>query len=75
CFVTERCQFAQANTYSQVQQGLQPLGKHRLRADGRSVHKALIKESDKSLNGFLFAVQPEWADLYPINPHVYLECE
>lgn len=75
CFVTERCQFAQANTYSQVQQGLQPLGKHRLRADGRSVHKALIKESDKSLNGFLFAVQPEWTDLYPINPHVYLECE
>ncbi|RJX68699.1 relaxase [Vibrio sinensis] len=74
-FIAERCLFAQANTYGLVQQGLQPLGKHQLRADGRSVHKALIKESDKSLNGFLFAVQPEWADLYPINPHVYLECE
>ncbi len=74
-FVTERCQFAQANTYGAVQQGLQPLAKHIQRADGRSVHKAVIKDSDRSLNGFLFPAQPEWADLYAINPHVMLECE
>ncbi len=74
-FVSERCLFAKANTYGVVQQGLQPLGKHELRPDGRSVHKASIKDSDRTLNGFLFAVQPEWADLYPINPHVMLVCE
>jgi peptide subunit release factor RF-3 len=74
-FVSERCLFAKANTYGVVQQGLQPLGKHELRPDGRSVHKASIKDSDRTLNGFLFAVQPEWSELYPINPHVMLVCE
>ena len=75
CFVTERCQCAQATTYSVVQQGLQPLGKHIQRPDGRSVHKALIKDSERSLNGFMFPVLPEWADLYAVNPHVMLEGE
>lgn len=72
-FVQERCQYAKPTSYSEVQQALQPLGKHITSAQGRNVHQAQIKESDSTLNGFLFATTPQWETHYAINPHVYLE--
>jgi len=72
-FVQERCQYGKPTSYSEVQQALQPLGKHITSAQERNVHKALIKGSDSTLNGFLFATTPQWETHYAINPHVYLE--
>ena len=72
-FITERCQYGKPNSYIHIQQGLQPLGQHIVNAQGRNVHKAHIKESDRSLNGFLFEMKPEWSERYAVNPHVMLE--
>ena len=72
-FISERCQFGNTNSYIHVQQGLQPLGKHIVNAKGRNVHKAHIKDSESSLNGFLFAMKPEWGERYAVNPCVVLE--
>ncbi|PQJ49048.1 hypothetical protein BTO01_28055, partial [Vibrio jasicida] len=72
-FISERCQYGKPNSYSEVQQGLQPLGRHIVAASGRNVHKARIKDSSQSLNGFLFPLTPEWETRYALNPHVMLE--
>lgn len=72
-FVQERCQFGKPNSYSEVQQGLQPLALHIVSHNGRNVHKAAIKDSHSSLNGFLFEMKPQWQERYAINPHVTLE--
>ncbi|MFM2666593.1 MobH family relaxase [Vibrio mediterranei] len=72
-FVSERCHYGQANSYSEVQLGVQALSTHLKTEQGRNVHKALIKDSSKTLNGFLFPVEEIWAQRYAINPHVYIE--
>lgn len=72
-FIDERCQYAKSNSYSEVQQGLQPLGLHIVSASGRNVHKAAIKDSTSTLNGFLFPLLPEWTAQYAVNPYVVME--
>ncbi|GLO64106.1 helicase [Vibrio sp. MACH09] len=72
-FIEERCRYGKNNAYSLVQQGLQPLELHIKRENGQSVHQAMIKDSEKTLNGFLFPTKPEWENIYSINPYVYLE--
>ncbi|HHY0517236.1 TPA: MobH family relaxase [Vibrio parahaemolyticus] len=72
-FIDERCQYAKTNSYSEVQQGLQPLGLHLVSSNGRNVHKALIKDSTSTLNGFLFPLSTEWEMRYAVNPYVVVE--
>lgn len=72
-FIDERCQYAKANSYSEVQQGLQPLKRHIVTKEARNVHKARIQDSTRTLNGFLFPLTEEWETRYAVNPLVMLE--
>uniref|UniRef100_UPI0026103AFF conjugal transfer nickase/helicase domain-containing protein n=1 Tax=uncultured Vibrio sp. TaxID=114054 RepID=UPI0026103AFF len=72
-FIDERCQYAKTNSYSEVQQGLQPLNRHILTKDARNVHKVRIQDSNQALNGFLFPLTEEWETRYAVNPFVMLE--
>ncbi|WP_213882650.1 conjugal transfer nickase/helicase domain-containing protein, partial [Vibrio crassostreae] len=72
-FIDERCQYAKANSYSEVQQGLQPLKRHIVTKEARNVHKARIQDSNQALNGFLFPLTEAWETRYAVNPLVMLE--
>ncbi|MFA0396969.1 TraI domain-containing protein, partial [Vibrio sp. 10N.222.54.C1] len=72
-FIDERCQYAKANSYSEVQQGLQPLKRHIVTKEARNVHKARIQDSTRTLNGFLFPLTEAWETRYAVNPLVMLE--
>ncbi|MEZ8088415.1 TraI domain-containing protein, partial [Vibrio sp. 1S139] len=63
-FIDERCQYAKANSYSEVQQGLQPLKRHIVTKEARNVHKARIQDSNQALNGFLFPLTEAWETRY-----------
>ena len=73
-FINERCKYGKQNSYSEVQQGLQFLGRHIVNKSGRNVHKALVnQEATQALNGFVFPITADWSERYAINPHVTLE--